>query len=242
MYKIRIQYASNLFLSAGNPTLFSSPIKPVAPYLALLGNIGQPNCKYTRQFFKHTEKEFDKIFWIPGALEYSTPHNSLILPWQKRGELFYKSIQDWDLTKTVFCQKYVFPLDISLSIIATPCWYMTVGNHHKMKIYTYDIKTQRNRQMKQLDFLHLYFDELSWIQSKASISQTNNLLLTHAPIDPIILKEKNIVYHLYGTQCHEIPISKTGGHDPWVGINMWGHNNYDKKAFVEHSDKMPKYW
>jgi hypothetical protein len=242
MYKLRIQYASNLFLSSGNPVMFSSLIHPVAPYLALLGNIGQPNCKVTKQFFTDAEKQFKRIFWIPGALEYSSRHNNLIIPWQKRGDLYYKAIQDWDLQKTMFCQKFVYFLpDVSLTVLATPCWYMTMGEHNKLKLYTYDSKNQKNKKMNTLDFLHNYFDEITWIQTKAALSQTNNLLLTHAPIDPIILKNKNIVYHLYGTHCYENPIVRTGGHDPWTGINMAGNKHFSKEMFIEHSENLPKY-
>ena len=243
MHKIRIQYASNLFLSSGNPVSFSRFIHPVAPYLALLGNIGQPNCKITRQFFRDAEKQFQRIFWIPGAFEYSTLLNEPIMTWQRRGDLYYKAIQDWNLQRTIFCQKFIYLLpDVSLTVIATPCWYMTMGEHHKLNIYAYDSKTQQNGQMNALDFTRLYLDELTWIQSKANLSQTNNLLLTHSPIDPVILKDKNIVYHLYGTHCNEKPIVKTGGHDPWTGVNMAGNKHFSKEMFIEHSEAMPKYY
>lgn len=65
---LKIQYASSLFISR-NIGKSVPHIKPVAPVLALTGNIGNPACRVTQQFLKKCAHDFEYVLWIPGFEE-----------------------------------------------------------------------------------------------------------------------------------------------------------------------------
>jgi hypothetical protein len=68
----RLQYASNLFVDC-TLNSFSKLVKPAAPHLVLLGNIGRPESPKTFHFLRYCSKHWDNVFWIPGPHELSNP-------------------------------------------------------------------------------------------------------------------------------------------------------------------------
>lgn len=68
----KLQYASNLFVDF-TTTAFSKMVKPAAPHLALLGNIGRPESPKTYNFLRYCAKHWDNVYWIPGPHELSNP-------------------------------------------------------------------------------------------------------------------------------------------------------------------------
>jgi hypothetical protein len=74
---VRIQYASKLFINKRAPSVnISSILKPSAPILALLGDIGSPFCDNTRNFIKYCTKSWDMVLWVPGVEEWATDTNN----------------------------------------------------------------------------------------------------------------------------------------------------------------------
>lgn len=69
----KLQYASNLFVDKTFHG-FSALVKPAAPHLALLGNIGRPESPKTYHFLSYCVKNWDSVYWIPGAHELSNPN------------------------------------------------------------------------------------------------------------------------------------------------------------------------
>ena len=65
-----VQYTSNLFL---NTARCSRIVKPVAPNLLLLGNIGQWENHKTQDFLNYARGNWDKIFWVPSPHDLSSP-------------------------------------------------------------------------------------------------------------------------------------------------------------------------
>lgn len=65
---MRIQYMSNLYVDLINPFKIRSI---TTPYLALLGNIGNPYCKKTRDFIGDCSSKWEKVFWVYGPHEYT---------------------------------------------------------------------------------------------------------------------------------------------------------------------------
>ena len=67
----RIQYVSDLHLEFYDkiPQL-SSFVKPIAPYLALAGDIGKPGHPQYKQFFDHISPLWEHIFYVAGNHEY----------------------------------------------------------------------------------------------------------------------------------------------------------------------------
>jgi hypothetical protein len=67
--KFRIQYASDLHLEMYTEVpKFETLLKPVAPYLALAGDIGQP--PQLKDLFAWIAPQWKRIFYLPGNHEY----------------------------------------------------------------------------------------------------------------------------------------------------------------------------
>ena len=79
----RIQYASKLLINKipviTNPATI---LKPSAPILALLGDIGSPFCNNTRNFIEWTTRHWDMVLWVPGVEEWAanSEHTMIDVP------------------------------------------------------------------------------------------------------------------------------------------------------------------
>lgn len=241
MGPFRIQYLSNLFLSNKNSAtasaVFPAILNPVAPYIALLGNIGKHDCQKTAEFFSMLEKqpEIQRIFWIPGWLEMSSTSQ---VGWRRQTELCYKSIQDWNLKKTAFCQKFEWTHPSKpIKILCTPGWHYMMDSYGK-NLYDWNSKGELY-QMTPLDFLSLQINELHWITDKVERSTDTNFLLSYSPIPHVVFNSRNLSCHLFGTDYTNKPISATGGQNPWCGFNMVGSTGYRNDAMLEWIPKTP---
>ncbi len=71
--RFRIQYASDLHLERFNVTqqpAYETLLKPVAPYLALAGDIGQP--QHLEPLFQWAQDKWERIFFVAGNHDYYT--------------------------------------------------------------------------------------------------------------------------------------------------------------------------
>ena len=237
MHTFRIQYLSNLFLGTSKSP-FQNPakqIQPNAPVLALLGNIGRPGCPETREFLIWAETKFQRIFWIPGPLEYSSSYQT----WRQSADASYRFLQDFGMRKTTFCQKYQEPL-VNANIIATPTWHLGFSAGFETRIYDWNSCGDKTKiDLKQT--FKLQVDELNWIL-KHSIQKSNpTVLLTYSPISYNLLENKNILLHLYGTGYDDDAQSVCGGTEPWTGINSATSPHFKPDGFVEFQTGVPKY-
>jgi hypothetical protein len=68
----RIQYVSDLHLEFYEKLTFPCLLRPVAPYLALAGDIGQPRHPLFAEFLDYASKRWEKVFYVAGNHEYYT--------------------------------------------------------------------------------------------------------------------------------------------------------------------------
>ena len=69
MPPFRIQFAGNLFVDLSHDH-FSKFVRPNhSPYLALLGNIGNPHNPKTSHFLEYCAKHWNRVFWVAGPHE-----------------------------------------------------------------------------------------------------------------------------------------------------------------------------
>jgi len=234
MTYLRIQYLSNLFLQ--KTTINSIPrIKKVAPILALCGNIGSITCPNTKKFIKEVDKYYERVFWIPGMLEYSSQEGKT---WIEQSNLYYDTLKSWNLKRTTFCQKYEFSINNTFTILATPLWHSTFAK----KGYTiYEHTFGYNNIMNKNDFMRVNQNEMVWLQKQCRISPTKKILLSYSPLEMGKMDKSNVICHLYGTENGETPLSYTGGRNPWCGLNMYSSKNYLQNAFIELKNEPSKY-
>jgi len=64
-----VQYTSGLFVDTSESISPAFYIKPVAPILALTGDIGLAKTKHTREFLKYCNRNWDTTLYVPGKYE-----------------------------------------------------------------------------------------------------------------------------------------------------------------------------
>jgi len=70
---LRIQYASDLHLEHYEKVAFQPLLKPVAPILALLGDLGQPGRRAYRDLMQYCSRNWKKVFVVAGNHELYHP-------------------------------------------------------------------------------------------------------------------------------------------------------------------------
>lgn len=74
--RLRIQYASDLHLEFMDKVACQPILKPVAPYLALAGDIGRPDKRAYRDFLNYCSRNWNDVFIVAGNHElYNSRHS-----------------------------------------------------------------------------------------------------------------------------------------------------------------------
>lgn len=115
----KLQYASNLFVDRTLES-FSKLVKPAAPYLALLGNIGRPESPKTYHFLRYCAKHWDGVYWVPGPHELSNLPGARMTLYEKTQNLRALSKQAngvtlMDSNEAVFHKQRIV-------LLGTPLW------------------------------------------------------------------------------------------------------------------------
>ncbi len=221
-----MQFASNLLVHQNTYKVNKTLLKPTGEMLALCGNIGQPYCVKTRDFFKWAEDNYTQIFWIPGNLEYSS-NSSNLATWNERADQYYESIRNWDLAKTVFCQKMEHAVPYTnITILATP---LGIPFDIKYQIYTWCPMGQYRQIMKE-DYTRFFMNELSWLTTKLEKTAGPKLLLSHTPV------YERAVTNLYGVANVGEAKTNSGG-IPWSAVNMGGYSTFRNNMMMEWVEK-----
>ena len=64
-----VQYTSGLYVDTSNSISPAFYVKPVAPILALTGDIGLGKAKHTREFLNYCNRNWDTTLYVPGNYE-----------------------------------------------------------------------------------------------------------------------------------------------------------------------------
>ncbi len=220
-----IQYASNLMLPRMSMESIPTLLKPSAPILTLLGDIGHPYCLNTREFFKWAEDNYALIFWIPGRLEYSNPEASC-LSWNERADQCYESIQLWGLSRTSFCQKLEYR--IPWSPFTLLCSSIHIPYSHNQTIYKYAFDGSYKPASRE-DYERYKQSELDWFTKSTSRILGPIISCSYMPVP----EGSRVRANLFGaTRDPTHPRTVSGGTHPWSTINMAGHSGFRKDAYV----------
>lgn len=228
----RIQYISNLLLPVfSKPIPFTLPVK--APCLALLGNIGTPECPKTKDFFQWADEQYGTVLWIPGSLEYSSNHSERCA-WNERADACYRAIRDWKLCHTSFCQKMKLSVPFtSLTLLATPGGLI---HRHDTSHFRWD--TNGNYvEVEPNEYLLFRDNEFRWIENSLIHQTGPTVLLSHTGIVHTNLQHYPILANCYGITQNGNPESSTGG-KPWSAINMAGHSRFRPEAVFEFDERV----
>lgn len=70
MRRMRIQYASDLHLELYDKSAFQPMLRPVAPVLALAGDVGRPDKRTYRDFLQYCSRNWRNVFVVAGNHEF----------------------------------------------------------------------------------------------------------------------------------------------------------------------------
>lgn len=238
---LRIQYASRLNVHLLSFKEAKKLLNPVAPVLALLGDIGQVNCKKTVDFLKWCEDSYDKIYWVPGYTELSSREGH-IRPWFYQSDMIQSMIHREGLTKTVFGSEHSIYLNApNIQILMSTLW----SEHTTPKdLLTYSEESGTEVMTKE-DIYELNKNTMDWLLFKTAKSHSPLVWLTYGPVistSSLVLPtfaHPKILAILNGNNSNSLPLSVSGKLPgfPWYGINNAGHSNYNSQAFWEYDEK-----
>jgi hypothetical protein len=81
--RLRIQYASDLHLEFAENFVGPTLLKPIAPILALAGDIGRPDKRTYRDFLQYCSNNWESVFVVAGNHEF---YNSRVLQPKRRAD------------------------------------------------------------------------------------------------------------------------------------------------------------
>lgn len=230
----RIQYASDLHLEMNNIKDFSKVIKPVAPFLALVGDIGHIQKLSYRPFFDYVSSEFEKVFYVPGNHEYYSVEPS---------DTFHKL----DVEMKYFCDSYEnihylvrnsYKFDhLNVGIIGSPFWTPHFSSTNIQISKNQSLFSEYSNVLHQVDYT--YIDNIC---RKYKNTYTQTVVLTHFMPSFSLISNKYRNYpnnhnfashsdHLFNhnIQCwiygHTHEASSKTIKNTFCTSNPYGHNN-----------------
>lgn len=238
---LRLQYASNLNVFSRPFAENSKLLNPIAPNLALLGDIGRADCERTVDFLKWCSSTYETIYWVPGHTEMASETR----PWFYQLDEIHEMIYKHNIKNIVFgTQRDIHLQSPNVQILMATLSYPQKP-HNGIQTYC---EKKGIRPVEPADIEDSLEVEMDWKLIRTGKSTKPVVWLTYCSpfrnLTPYnagsILNHPKILCSLVGS--HHLPISMSGklpGH-PWVGINMYGYYNYNDDAFWEYDESRRK--
>ena len=167
--KYTFQLLSDIHLEMGT----YHNIKPKAPYLLLVGDIGYPETRIYQDFMKQCSKKFEKVFYVSGNHEY----------YQSKHKC--KSIDEIDAIIEDICKHYdIHYLQNSsydfedLKIVGSTLWSDVLITDELTNDYLSIYKT-KNKHIKVADTLEMYRMNKEYLTTTIETSDKPLLIMTH---------------------------------------------------------------
>jgi len=119
METYRLQYASDLHLGPQSPP-FNTLLEPVAPELALCGDIGNPFSNIYYDFIKWVSQRWSRVFLLAGNHEYFSDDPNVVM---RDVETQIRKVCASVGGNVIFLQKEIYRLDThKILIVGTTLW------------------------------------------------------------------------------------------------------------------------
>lgn len=194
----RLQFASNLFVHRGAPD-YKTLLKPVAPTLALLGNIGNAgsnaNYEATRDFLLFCTTNWRTTIWVPGHEELSSPKPYLWSDiWTETKALAEEVTQNGEGGEIIFADCVATHAQ-GVRLLGMTGWNPVpkrLDTPGQDPIWQWDkgwmTKEQPGRPFKVIDSQNLFAEENEWLEVEFKAdTKTPSVLLTSALPNPLLL-------------------------------------------------------
>ena len=245
MSPFRIQFVGNLFVDLSHDHFSKYVRKNHSPYLALLGNIGNPFVPRTFQFLEYCSSRWDHVFWIAGPHELRHPgQNYITATFRDNMDAMEKITKGTNVH--VLTQNGTH-LD-GVQIVGASLW-TPVSNHRVEDKYTQPELTtiqKFDKPISQIDIAEWNKEDISFISSKLTNDIPTVVLTHHLPHPSLFSPSLSIkahkrmgfdttnVSHLLGEPCKLWLSGASGG----SAIGVFGTNTV---AVVNSMYEFPKH-
>lgn len=178
MEKILIQYVSDIHLEFVKPkkNFFENYIKPCAPYLAVVGDLGYPHLSHWELFLAQASKTFIKVFFVPGNHEYYSKFKTM-----SQIEQFMKtSCLKWP--NVFYLNNDLHQLNCNTLILGTTLW-SDISMNRLIDDHINDfnkIQIEPSQTLTRKEYQNLHLESIKWLKSTLQLYPTQNIIvLTH---------------------------------------------------------------
>ncbi len=180
MPPFRIQFAGNLFVDLSHDH-FSKFVRPNrSPYLALLGNIGNPFSPKTSHFLEYCSQHWDRVFWIAGPHELGhTGHHTSCSTFRDNMD----AMESISKGKKVDVLTQNSTLLDGVQVVGASLW-TSVSNHRveeKYKQPEFTTIQKFNQPISPIDIAEWNMEDIAFLSSKLNTEQPTVVLTHHLP-------------------------------------------------------------
>jgi predicted phosphodiesterase len=187
---LQIQYVSDIHLehhdrkNNGNiiPSMF---VVPKAPYLALCGDIGNPDLTAYKDFLSWCSKSYKVVFLVAGNHEYYNYRSSVPSDIPTRKEKIRTIISVFKNIYFLDCSSY-YVAEHNLRILGCTLWSDTsLGSDEKIISYMNDARNillTKETHLVPKEMTALHFEERKWLENQIELAKSRGeevLVLTH---------------------------------------------------------------
>lgn len=188
---MRVQICSDIHIGISERIEFPKMIEPVAPILALLGDIGDPETKEFNTFLTYCCHNWKQVLLVPGNHEFWR-----INPGSKKTiDSAYTMLKSFEkqFQNLMVCWRTKFVSEDGVIVLATPLWSRPAEGliHNEYEVAWVD--PDRSFDAETLSKLHEA--DLQWLKRELQINKKKTVVvLTHYPpslllIDRRVIKE-----------------------------------------------------
>lgn len=188
---MRIQFCSDLHLEMNQRKEFPELLEPIAPILALLGDIGDPESELLPTFLDWCCRHWSQVLYVPGNQEF----------WKvKPGtEKTFQSVFNWfgalekKYTNFKFCWRQKLYSEDGVILLATPLWSRPSEGilPHEMEHAWVD--GDRSFDAETLSKLHE--SDLRWLEHELKIARHKTVVILSHYAPSLMLVDSRAVGH-----------------------------------------------
>jgi hypothetical protein len=186
---MRIQFCSDLHLDFHPRREFPEILEPVAPVLALLGDIGDPESEIVDTFLDWCCRHWEQVLFVPGNHEFwclKPGTNKTIESVLKNFRALEKKYINFKL-----CWRQKLYSEDGVTILATPLWSRPSEGllpHESEKAW---VDSDRSFDAETLHALHEA--DMAWLQQELRVAKHGTVVvLTHYPPSLMLIDSQNV--------------------------------------------------
>ena len=225
---MRIQYASDLHLEHFDKVAFQPILKPVAPVLALVGDLGQPGRRAYRDLMHYCSRNWTKVFVVAGNHElyhHEKTADQLMAECKAITDGF-PNVHFMNRTRTEY---------EGVTFLGATLWTNLTSHEDLAQAYMNDfrqIRTAPDQLLVPADVTAWHIRDRKWIQSELETCKNPTVILTHhLPLRDLIAYKYHghMLNSCFATDCTEFV-------RPGVAAIIAGHTHSARRVSWVTSD------